>query len=142
MQNAFDLLEAMLHFESIKRIIPRDVLYHPFLSEPGVDPETDGDDEYVPHPPGMGVCEKFHRVDHTVDGMYAEVWRKPEEVMGLDVEDTDVDLDEDVGEEKSELVKRYGREWVQDFVFCMPGQGIAIGNKPCEFHKDPRYRLC
>jgi cell division control protein 7 len=137
MLNAFDLLEAVLHFESIKRIIPRDVLYHPFLSEPGIDPETEGDDEFVPHMPGTGVCRKFHHVDRIVDEMYVEVWRKPEEVMSLDVEGSDEELDEE--KEKGVLIEKDGQTWVQDFVFCMPGQGIAIGNKPCEFHRDPWY---
>jgi len=137
MLNAIDLLEAMLHFESIKRIIPRDVLYHPFLSGPGVDPETEGDDEFVPHPLGMGVCRELHRVDQAVDEMYVEVWRRPEDVMSLDVEGEDEELDEE--KEKGMLIERCGQTWVQDFVFCVPGQGIAIGNGPCEFHRDPRY---
>ena len=130
----------MLHFESIKRSTPREVLYHPFLSEPGVDPKVQGDDEFVPHPPGAGVCRELHRVDGAVDEMYVEVWRKPEEVLNLDVECSDVDLDAEE-EEKVVLVQKHGQSWVQDFVFCMPGQGIAIGNRPCEFHRDPRYKF-
>lgn len=148
MRNAFDLLEAMLHFESIKRITPREALYHAFLSEPGVDPETEGDDEFVPHPLGVGVCGKLHRVDRAVEEMYVEVWRAPEEVMSLDLnvlEDTDVDLDLEEGgtddAEKKDMifVEKHGKRWVKDFVPCTPGQGIAIGNKPCEFHKGFPY---
>lgn len=131
----------MLHSESIKRITPREALYHPFLAEPGVDPEKEGDDEFVPYPPGTGVCHELHRVDHTVDEMYAEVWRTPEEVMSLS-EDPDMDGDDlDVEKEKLDPVERSGKLWFQDFVFCKPGQGIAIGKRPCEFHRDPRYGL-
>ena len=40
MQNAFDLLEAMLPSKLTKRITLWNVFDHPFLSEPGVDPKT------------------------------------------------------------------------------------------------------
>lgn len=88
---AFDLLENMLLPDMTKRITARDALFHPFLLDPlplpeGVeppadlydwpietreyrDPETDevivaqGDDLYVPHPYGEGVCKRGHWVD-------------------------------------------------------------------------------
>ncbi|KAG8956707.1 hypothetical protein FRC04_000185 [Tulasnella sp. 424] len=88
---AFDLLENMLLPDMTKRITARDSLFHPFLLDPlplpeGAeapadlydwpieareyrDPETDevivaqGDDLYVPHPYGEGVCKRGHWVD-------------------------------------------------------------------------------
>lgn len=57
-ENAFDLLEKLLHSESVKRITARDALYHPFLYEEGSE-----DDDFVPHPPGQGVCGYLHFKD-------------------------------------------------------------------------------
>jgi cell division control protein 7 len=59
-EQALDLLERLLHPESIKRITPRQALYHPFLHESG---EEKGDDAFFPHPFGEGVCGEWHFVD-------------------------------------------------------------------------------
>lgn len=57
-EQALDLLERLLHPESIKRITPRQALYHPFLCE-----SEEGDDAFFPHPFGEGVCGEWHFVD-------------------------------------------------------------------------------
>ncbi|KAG8985628.1 hypothetical protein FRB90_004571, partial [Tulasnella sp. 427] len=87
----FDLLENMLLPDMTKRITARDALFHPFLLDPlplpeGTEPPADlyewpietreyrdpntnqvivaqGDDLYVPHPYGEGVCKLGHWVD-------------------------------------------------------------------------------
>lgn len=68
-----DLLEKLLIPESIHRITARDALYHPFLAEseacaPDDDVQTSdtarlGDDAFFPHPPGEGLCAKYHEAD-------------------------------------------------------------------------------
>lgn len=60
---AFDLLEGLMHPESTRRMTPRDALYHPFLAEPS-EPE---DDEFFPHPLGQGVCGDQHFIDEVTE---------------------------------------------------------------------------
>ena len=60
---AFDLLEGLMHPESTRRMTPRDALYHPFLVEP-LEPE---DDEFFPHPLGQGVCGDQHFIDEVTE---------------------------------------------------------------------------
>ena len=143
MRNALDLLEAMLHSESTKRITPRGVLYHPFLSEPGVDPKTEGDDAFVPRPPGEGVCARLHSRDEVTEQMYVKVLRRVDTMSG-DSEDENVSLDRDEladlnDDDLEVVVDEYGQRWMKDHLLCMPGQGIAIGRGPCEFHRGPLY---
>ena len=59
-EQALDLLERLLHPESIKRITPWQALYHLFLHEGG---EEEGDDAFFPHPFGGGVYGEWHIVD-------------------------------------------------------------------------------
>ncbi|KAG7447698.1 kinase-like protein [Guyanagaster necrorhizus] len=96
LDNAFDLLEKLLHPEAVHRITPRDALYHPFLAQ------SVGDDEFFPHPFGKGVCAHLHRID-------------------------------DVTEQPSVLIET---EKGQTMKLLENGQGLAIGNQPCEFHQD------
>lgn len=63
-EQALDLLERLLHPESIKRITPRQALYHPFLQEGG---DKKGDDAFFPHPFGEGVCGEWHFVDQVTE---------------------------------------------------------------------------
>lgn len=60
---AFDLLEGLMHPESIRRMTPRAALYHPFLAEPS-EPE---DDDFFPHPLGQGVCGDHHFIDEVTE---------------------------------------------------------------------------
>ncbi|SJL02567.1 uncharacterized protein ARMOST_05898 [Armillaria ostoyae] len=96
LDNAFDLLENLLHPEVVHRISPRDALYHPFLAE------SVGDDEFFPHPFGEGVCAHLHRIDGVTE--------QPSVVIET---------------EKGQTMK-----------LLEHGQGLAIGNQPCEFHQD------
>jgi len=143
MRNAFDLLEAMLHSESTKRITPRGVLYHPFLSEPGVDPKTEGDDAFVPHPPGEGVCAELHSRDDVTEQMFVQVLRRVD-TMSDDEEEEEENVSLD-GDELADLnegdleVDEYGQRWMKHHLPCMPGQGMVIGTRPCEFHRGPLY---
>jgi len=60
LEQALDLLERLMHPESIKRITPQQALYHPFLRE---SEEGEGDDAFFPHPFGEGVCGEWHFID-------------------------------------------------------------------------------
>jgi len=142
MRNAFDALEAMLHSESTRRITPRDVLYHPFLSEPGVDPHMEGDDTFVPYPPGEGVCARLHSRDEVMEQMFVKVLRRVDTMSDEEEENVSLDGDElvDLNDEDLEvIVDDHGQRWMKDHLLCMPGQGIAIGTRPCEFHRGPLY---
>lgn len=174
--DALDLLEKLLHPESVKRITPRDALYHPFLAEKGTrvplfggskqvaestssttvierssptavgtdtpshadthtkseppssplpkDTTTSskpkrkkGDDAFVPHPFGEGACAEYHFID--------EVTQQP----GVIVRQRKC-LCECAGRrcEGGE-----GEEHVRKLVAA--GEGIAIGERACEFHR-------
>lgn len=139
MRNALDLLEAMLHPESTKRITPRDSLYHPFLSEPGVDPHIEGDDMFAPNRPGEGVCAALHTRDDVTEQMYVEVLRKVEDVLEAEGELDGVGLSNLSGGDVEIVVDESGQRWAKDYQLCMSGQGIAIGKRPCEFHRGPLY---
>ncbi|KAI0298832.1 kinase-like domain-containing protein [Russula brevipes] len=99
MEQAFDLLERLLHPESIKRITPRQALYHPFLRE---SEDGEGDDAFFPHPFGEGVCGEWHFVDPVTEEFRVRVRT----------------------EEGSTSV-----------IPVMAGEGMAIGDDPCEFHR-------
>ncbi|KAF6748918.1 kinase-like protein [Ephemerocybe angulata] len=107
--HALDLLEKLLHPESVKRITPEEALKHPFLAERGArEKKYKGDNGFFPHPFGNGVCGDMHFVDPVTD--------QPGVIRGGD------DALDDGWEETRRLV--------------LAGEGLAIGNDPCEFHKD------
>jgi cell division control protein 7 len=109
--SAFDLLEQLLHPESTKRITPKRALAHPFLAgQPGDDDTLPDDDEFVPHEFGEGVCGSWHEVK--------------DEQMSVKVKVRCA-----CGDCGGEVV----REEVRN---VMPGEGVAIGREPCEFHQD------
>lgn len=137
MRNALNLLELMFHFESTKRITPRDALYHSFLSEPGMNPHTEGDDMFAPHRPGEGVCSALHTQDDVTEQMYVEVLRKVEDVLEMDGDG--VELSNLSGGDVEIVVDKQGQRWAKDYQLCMSGQGIAIGNRPCVFHRGSPY---
>jgi cell division control protein 7 len=114
--NALDLLEKIMNPESVKRWTPLMALRHPFLSEDSVN-----DDDTFPHPFGFGVCGDWHLADE-YDHFFVRI--------RLGEGDEPLEDDEvDDGDEK--LVIRQ----------VAVGEGVAIGNAPCEFHRDePLFR--
>jgi cell division control protein 7 len=62
------------------------------------------DDAYFPHPFGEGVCGSLHFRDEVTDDPCVRV-----------------------------RVRRGGK-WVQEVRTLLAGEGIAVGNMPCEFH--------
>ncbi|KAJ3912242.1 kinase-like protein [Lentinula edodes] len=110
--NALDLVEALLHPLCTKRLTPRSALYHPFLYSK---PE---DDEFFPHPFGEGVCRKWHARDE-VGAPYVCIYAQ---------DDFDSDDAANFGEDNGK-----GRKKVWHSLTS--GEGIAIGKQPCEFHK-------
>lgn len=142
MKIAFHFLESVLHFESTKRATPRKALYHKFLEEAGAPP----DDEVVPRVTAEGVCERYHAVHNGVH--YVNVYRRctcrgrkthPDweegEEVDLDSDGGESGVDDDLGNEK-ECEHMY-----EELLSLSAGEGIAIGNQPCEFHKDPELYL-
>ncbi|KAF8646093.1 hypothetical protein AX16_007393 [Volvariella volvacea WC 439] len=70
-EHAFNLVERLMHPESVYRITPREALYHPFLAEPAGEDDDDAlieDDEFVPHPFGQGACGEMHFHDEVTGG--------------------------------------------------------------------------
>lgn len=109
---AFDLLEQLLHPESTKRITPKRALAHPFLAgRPDEDDALPDDDEFVPHEFGKGICGKLHHKDGATEEMHVKM------KMGCECGKCE-------GLMKEEVIR------------VMPGEGIAIGREPCEFHQD------
>jgi cell division control protein 7 len=96
-EQVLDLLEHLLHPESIKRITPRQALYHAFLRE------GEGDDALFPHPFGEGVCGEWHFMDTVTEELRVRIRTEGGETSVIPV---------------------------------MAGEGVAIGNSPCEFHQD------
>jgi cell division control protein 7 len=103
MEQALDLLDRLLHPESIKRITPRQALYHPFLRE---SEEDGGDDAFFPHPFGEGVCGEWHFVDPVTEEFRVRIRTE---------------------------------EGTTSVIPVMAGEGMAIGNEPCEFHRDENF---
>jgi cell division control protein 7 len=98
-EQVLDLLERLLHPESIKRITPRQALYHSFLR----DRDGEGDDAHFPHPFGEGVCGEWHFIDTVTEELRVRIQTEGGETSVIRV---------------------------------MAGEGVAIGNEPCEFHED------
>lgn len=85
---------------------------HPFLAgRPDEDDALPDDDEFVPHEFGKGVCGKLHFRDSETNDPRVKMMVKCEcgECGGVE------------------------REVIRDL---KPGEGIAIGREPCEFHED------
>ena len=145
----FNLLEKILHPESTKRCTPQIALFHPMLAEPTTTapspPLSDawaekrggkiriGDDAYVPHAPGKGVCRDWHFRDDVTELEYAKILKRC-----LCLRDGSC-----VSEDGSEWVEDQEEMWcgryVDQIVELSPGEGIAIGDRPCEFHEEDVY---
>ncbi|KAJ7169725.1 kinase-like protein [Mycena filopes] len=74
-----------------------------------LDPDEPADDEMFPHPFGKGICAKYHFTDGVTEERCMWVYEPPNTTG------------------KSRGLKRK---------LVAPGEGIAIGRQPCEFHKD------
>lgn len=113
---------------------PRGALYHPFLAEPGVE----GDDAFYPHPVGKGVCGELHNRDDVSEQVFVKIFRKcmcmKEEGKGGDVEGSESESGDEMKEDEG-----WCGQWLEDYIEAEPGEGIAIGNRPCEFHTGPPY---
>ncbi|KAL0949211.1 hypothetical protein HGRIS_009290 [Hohenbuehelia grisea] len=106
---AFSFLDRLLNPESTHRITPREALYHPFLA----DPSEPGDDDFFPHPFGEGVCGRLHFRDDVTEEPFVRV------TSGTELKDlNDLELQD------------------MEVIPLNAGEGIAIGNKPCEFHNN------
>ena len=141
-ENAFDLLEQILHPESVRRMTPREALAHPFLrSSPSpssssrrvgmgedgdeyidIDAHEEDDDEYVPHPydGGEGRCREYHFRDEVTD---VECVRMVAKCECDDCQEEAAHSDGDGHEGYYEEVRA-----------LVAGEGVAIGRNPCEFH--------
>ncbi|KAJ8487928.1 hypothetical protein ONZ45_g14148 [Pleurotus djamor] len=109
---ALDLLERTLHPECTHRITPRDALNHPFLR----DPKEPDDDTIFPHPIGEGVCGELHFIDEVTETHCVRFKERREN------KEDPFEVEEEEEEEMGVLTLN-------------PGEGIAIGNQPCEFHR-------
>lgn len=61
MDSAIDLLKRLLAMDATKRLTAHDALMHPFLNDDLPDEEKERTE--VIHPPGKGVCGKFHKME-------------------------------------------------------------------------------
>lgn len=95
-----------MHPEATRRITPKDALAHPFLK----DRDKPDDDEFVPHRFGEGICAALHFYDENTDEPCVRV--KAGKRRG--------------DEEDDRMEIRH----------LMPGEGVAIGRMPCEFHRE------
>lgn len=119
--NALDLVEKLMHPESTRRITPRAALDHPFLKEP----DEPSDDEFAPHLYGQGVCGKLHGYDE--DGMYVKVHKRRRKGGWRYTTD---DIFGSVGSIKEDEGEEFETRPI------VPGEGVAIGKMPCEFHRE------
>ncbi|KAF8270944.1 kinase-like protein [Lactarius quietus] len=91
-EQALDMLERLLHPESIKRITPRQAFE-----------DEEGDDALFPHPFGEGICGEWHFVDPVTEELRVRVRTEEGDTSVIPVS---------------------------------AGEGMAIGNEPCELHRD------
>ena len=149
----FNLLEKLLHPESTKRCTPQVALFHPMLAEPATTapppPLPDawaakirrgkmrvGDDAYVPHSPGGGVCGDWHCKDDVTGTDCVTILKKCLCCRGGSCVSSGSENGsecQDVEEER--WCGKYNREIVE----LSSGEGIAIGDRPCEFHMEDVY---
>ncbi|KAF7306773.1 Kinase-like protein [Mycena indigotica] len=71
--------------------------------------EGPDDQDTVPHPFGVGVCAKYHFIDEVTEELFVKVFEPLQ---------------------PGQTIRRLGTRGVA------PGEGIAIGRSPCEFHQD------
>lgn len=155
---ALSLAEGLLNPDAVKRLTPLAALEHPFLRDPALEVEGRTEADMVPHPFGVGVCKELHFQDRVRQQVC--VWdprrrdrdRKRKRLSahenpvkarrrvavfekGRGGQLQEVDLDAS-SEEEFEL-DEHGRRIYQGMVWrdVAMGEGLAVGNKPCEFHQ-------
>lgn len=94
----------------------------------------EGDDAYVPHAPGRGVCGDWHFKDE-VTGLDC-VWTlsKCLCLRGGSCVSSESENGSEDGEEE-----RWCGKYHRDIVELSSGEGIAIGDRPCEYHMEDVY---
>lgn len=70
--HALDLMEQLMHPESVRRLTPRKALYHPFI----YDPDEPEDDEVCPNSFTEGICGAYHFYDEKTDEPCVTVFGK------------------------------------------------------------------
>ena len=137
LRHALNFLEGVLHFESVKRTTPRSALYHPYLAEAGLP-----DDAFKPNRVCEGVCKDLHSRDGVTGQMFVKVLRKCL-CMTEEGEDGGCTRDSEDADAMKEDADDGGTEWcgrlVEDHIPLAAGQGITIGDMPCEFHRGSLY---
>jgi len=148
----FNLLEKVLHPESTKRCTPQTALFHPMLAEPATTgpppPLPDawaakiqrgkmrvGDDAYVPHAPGGGVCGDWHCKDDDTGFDCVRILKKCLCLRGGSC----VGSGSEDGSEWDGLEDRWCGKYHRETVELRSSEGIAIGDRPCEFHMEDVY---
>ena len=154
-QFVFRLLEKILHPESTKRCTPQTALSHPMLAETAATapppPLSDawakvlgklreGDDAYFPHMPGNGICGDWHFKDEVTEVDFVKVLKKCLCLRGASC----VASGSEDGSERhgSEEMETWCGQYIPQVVELNPGEGIAIGDRPCGFHEDDVYANC
>ena len=154
-QIIFNLLEKLLHPESTKRCTPRTALFHPMLAETAatapLPPLSDawatkilqgklrtGDDAYIPHVSGQGVCGDWHTKDEVTGVECVNVLERCLCLRGGSCVENWSE-DGEMEQEKEEEEKGWCGRYIKQVVELSPGEGIAIGDRPCEFHDEDIY---
>ena len=83
--------------------------------------------------PGKGVCGDWHFRDDVAELDYVRVMKKCLCLKGVSEDGSEWDGEvEDQGE-------LWCGQYVEQILELSPGEGIAIGDRPCEFHEDVLY---
>lgn len=148
----FNLLEKLLHPESTKRCTPKTALFHPMLAEPATTAPPPplpgawaakirrgkmrvGDDACVPHVPGGGVCGDWHCKDDDTGIDCVRILKKCLCLRGGSCVGSESENGSDCDGSEERWCGKYKREIVE----LSSGEGIAIGDRPCEFHMEDVY---
>lgn len=125
----------------MKRLTPAQALEHPFLRDPGLARKGKTEADVVPHPFGHGVCAELHATDKQGAG-YVKV-RDPRRGSGKRKRDGGGGRREggkrraSGGAWKKEREESDESEGEDGYIHrpVLAGEGIAIGDEPCEFHR-------
>ena len=95
-----------------------------------------GDDAYVPYAPGEGVCGDWHCKDDVTGVDCVRILTKCLCLRGGSCVSSS---GSDNGSEWDGSEERWCGRYNRDIVELSSGEGIAIGDRPCEFHMDDVY---